>query len=453
MMRMNVFDGQNNGKIEKQRKWIFLQEINHKETENVILVGCQFETDDIAFDNSMEELKSLVETAKGTVVGTITQKRQKPEPSTYIGRGKVDELQVLLDEKDVDTIVFNDELSPSQIRNVHTRTKKTVIDRTQLILDIFASRARSREGKLQVELAQLSYLLPRLAGQGLALSRQGGGIGSKGPGETQLESDRRHIRRRMDEIKHQLEAVVGHRQRYRERRKQNEVFQVAIVGYTNAGKSTILNRLAEVDTLEENQLFATLDPTTRQFNLPSGMKILLSDTVGFIQDLPTTLVAAFRSTLEELQEANLLLHVVDSSNPDYEQHERTVKELIQELDSENIPQLIVYNKSEQKDANFFPTHDEDSIEISAFDEDDLNSLKEAIEEKLMEQMTEYHVLLKAEEGRLLSRCRESTIIKKQEWNEETEHYDIQGYVIPTTALGHELAIRSIIEPKKVKVEE
>ncbi|MDT8862848.1 GTPase HflX [Alkalihalobacillus sp. MEB130] len=430
-----------------------MQEINHKETENVVLVGCNFETDPTAFDHSMDELKSLVETAKGTVVGTITQNRQKPEPSTYIGKGKVDELQFLIDEKEVDTIVFNDELSPSQIRNVHTRTKKTVIDRTQLILDIFASRARSREGKLQVELAQLSYLLPRLAGQGLALSRQGGGIGSKGPGETQLESDRRHIRRRMDEIKHQLEAVVGHRERYRERRKQNEAFQVAIVGYTNAGKSTILNRLAEVDTLEENQLFATLDPTTRQFKLPSGMKILLSDTVGFIQDLPTTLVAAFRSTLEELQEADLLLHVVDSSNPDYEQHERTVKELIQQLDAESIPQLIVYNKSELKDDNFFPSHDEDSIEISALDKEDLTSLKHAIEEKVMEQMSEYHVLLKADEGSLLSKCRELTLIQQQDWNEETEHYDLKGYVFPNTALGHELAIRSVIEPKKVNIEE
>ncbi|ARK30912.1 GTPase HflX [Halalkalibacter krulwichiae] len=424
-----------------------MQEINHRETENVVLIGCQLEQDDLSFERSMDELKSLVETAKGVVVGTLTQKRQKVEPSTYIGRGKIEELLVMLDEKHVDTIVFNDELSPSQIRNVHTRTKTTVVDRTQLILDIFAQRARSREGKLQVELAQLSYLLPRLAGQGLALSRQGGGIGSKGPGETQLESDRRHIRRRMDEIKHQLEAVVGHRERYRERRKQNETFQVAIVGYTNAGKSTILNRLAEVETLEENQLFATLDPTTRQFNLPSGMKVLLSDTVGFIQDLPTTLVAAFRSTLEELQGANMLLHVVDSSNPDYIQHEKTVKKLISELDAESIPQLIVYNKIEQKDPDFFPNHQEDSIEISAFDQEDLLSLKEAIEEKLMEQMTEYHVRLRADEGRLLSKCREMTVIKKQEWDEEIEHYDIKGFVLSNTALGHELRIRSIVERK------
>jgi GTP-binding protein HflX len=430
-----------------------VQEINHRETENVVLVGCQLDTDDVAFEHSMEELKSLVETAKGTVVGTMTQKRPKVEPSTYIGRGKVEELILLIEEKYVDTIVFNDELSPSQIRNVHTRTQRTVIDRTQLILDIFASRARSREGKLQVELAQLSYLLPRLAGQGLALSRQGGGIGSKGPGETQLETDRRHIRRRMDEIKHQLEAVVSHRQRYRERRKQNEAFQVAIVGYTNAGKSTILNRLADEDTLEENQLFATLDPTTRQFNLPSGMKVLLSDTVGFIQDLPTTLVAAFRSTLEELQEANMLLHVVDSSNPDYEQHEKTVKQLITELGSETIPQLIVYNKSEQKVPEFFPTTDEDSIEISAYEQEDLESLKHAMEEKLMEQMVEYHVLLKADEGALLSKCREATLIQKQDWNEKTEHYEIRGFVLPDTALGHELSIRSVIEPKRKKEEE
>lgn len=422
-----------------------MEEIIEREQELVVLVGCQFDTDDERFDYSLEELKSLVETARGVVVGTITQKRQKVEPSTYIGRGKVDELIALLEETSAELVVFNDELSPSQIRNVHTRTGKTVIDRTQLILDIFASRAQSREGKLQVELAQLSYLLPRLAGQGLALSRQGGGIGSKGPGETQLESDRRHIRRRMDEIKHQLEAVVGHRQRYRERRKRNEELQVAIVGYTNAGKSTLLNRLAKADTLEENQLFATLDPTTRQCSLESGMKVLLSDTVGFIQDLPTTLVAAFRSTLEELQGADLLLHVVDSSNADYVQHEQTVNKLIHELDAQGIPQLIVYNKSDQQVVPFVPSNEDDSIEMSALDDDDIVELKRAMEEKLMEQMSEYHVHVQSDEGKLLSRCKETTLVRSQEWNEEEEWYDVYGYVLERTAIGQELLNRMKVE--------
>lgn len=213
-------------------------------------------------------------------------------------------------------------------------------------------RANSREGKLQVELAQLSYLLPRLAGQGLALSRQGGGIGSKGPGETQLETDRRHIKRRMTDIERQLKTVVEHRKRYRERRKDNHVTQLALVGYTNAGKSTLLNRLTEADILEEDMLFATLDPTTRHLRLPSGLNVILSDTVGFIRDLPTALVAAFRSTLEELAEADLILHVVDSSHREYEQHQQTVQELIKELDVDHIPQLLIYNKEENVQVPF-----------------------------------------------------------------------------------------------------
>lgn len=421
--------------------WSSVQEVRQRETEKVILVGCQFTEDDDSFARSMDELASLVKTAKGTVVAVVTQKRQKVEPSTYIGRGKVDEMIALIEEKQADTIVFNDELSPSQVRNMHVRTKVTIIDRTQLILDIFAARAQSREGKLQVELAQLSYLLPRLAGQGLALSRQGGGIGSKGPGETQLESDRRHIRRRMDEIKHQLEAVVGHRQRYRERRKQNEVLQIAIVGYTNAGKSTLLNRLTAADTLEENQLFATLDPTTRQFILPSGLQVLLSDTVGFIQDLPTTLVAAFRSTLEELQHAHLLLHVVDSSNPDYLQHERTVRTLVEELGADKIPQLLVYNKADEQVGDFFPTRTEDSVEVSAFEQEDVTELKNVIEEKLVEQLMPYRVMLSPDEGRLLARCKQETLRSVQRWDKAEEQYEVSGYVSQHTALGQELRNR------------
>lgn len=422
-----------------------MQEINHRDTEKVILVGCQFDEDDSAFERSIDELNSLVKTANGIVVATLTQKRQKVEPSTYIGKGKVDELIQLVEETEADSIVFNDELSPSQVRNVHTRTKAVVIDRTQLILDIFAQRAQSREGKLQVELAQLSYLLPRLAGQGLALSRQGGGIGSKGPGETQLESDRRHIRRRMDEIKRQLEAVVGHRERYRDRRKQNEVLQLAIVGYTNAGKSTLLNRLAQADTYEENQLFATLDPTTRQFTLPSGMTVLLSDTVGFIQDLPTTLVAAFRSTLEELQQANLLLHVVDSSHPDYEQHERTVKKLIEELGANGIPQLLIYNKAENQVPDFFPTRTEASVEMSAFDPEDVAQLKMVIEDKLTQQLSRYNVWLEPSEGKLLAKCKQHTLLKTNVFDEEREAYHLQGFVIPNSSLGQELLNRTKVE--------
>lgn len=228
-----------------------------QELERVILVGCQLHDDDERFEYSMDELASLTETAQGEVLVRLSQKRDRIHPATYIGKGKVEELVALEEELEPDLIVFNDELSPSQIRNLSSQLEARIIDRTQLILDIFAQRAQTKEGKLQVELAQLNYLLPRLVGQGTALSRLGGGIGTRGPGETKLESDRRHIRRKIDEIKRQLKTVVSHRERYRERRKRNHVYQIAIVGYTNAGKSTLFNRLTEAGIYEENQLFAT----------------------------------------------------------------------------------------------------------------------------------------------------------------------------------------------------
>ncbi len=418
-----------------------MQENTLGSDERVILVGCQLEEPDHKFAYSMDELVHLVRSAKGTVVATLTQKRKKIEPSTYIGKGKIEELVHLIEEKEADTIIFNDELTTSQVRNIHERTKAAVIDRTQLILDIFSQRAQSREGKLQVELAQLSYLLPRLGGQGLVLSRQGGGIGTRGPGETQLETDRRHIRRRMDEIKRQLEAVVSHRKRYRERRKHNEAIQIALVGYTNAGKSTLLNRLVHSETLAEDQLFATLDPTTRQLHLPSGMSVLLSDTVGFIQDLPTTLIAAFRSTLEELIHADLLLHVVDCSNPDYEQHEKTVKTLMTELDAAHIPQLLIYNKADEKIAHFFPTHEETSIEMSALNPKHITALKKAIESKLIEQFVSYELFLRPDEGRLLAQCKHETILREQTWLEEKELYYVSGFVKELSTLGQQLRLR------------
>jgi len=238
--------------------------------EKAILVGCQLHDNEERFLYSMEELASLTETAQGQVVTKVSQKRDRVDPSTYIGKGKVEEIKHLEEELEADLVIFNDELSPSQLRNLSNLLNGRVIDRTQLILDIFAGRARSKEGKLQVELAQLQYLLPRLIGQGTELSRLGGGIGTRGPGETKLESDRRHIRRRISEIKNQLEAIVSHRERYRERRKKNKTFQIALVGYTNAGKSTLFNRISSADSFEENLLFATLDPLTRKIILPSG---------------------------------------------------------------------------------------------------------------------------------------------------------------------------------------
>lgn len=405
------------------------------EQEKVILVGCQTTDDDARFDYSMEELSNLTKTANGRVVASITQNRERIHPSTYIGKGKVEELEHLAEELEADLIIFNDELSPSQVRNLSKNIDARIIDRTQLILDIFASRARSKEGKLQVELAQLQYLLPRLGGQGVQLSRLGAGIGTRGPGETKLESDRRHIRRRIDDIKGQLNVIVEHRDRYRERRKKNRAFQIALVGYTNAGKSTLFNRLSEADSFEENILFATLDPMTRKVILPSGFSALITDTVGFIQDLPTTLVAAFRSTLEEVREADLLLHIVDGSNEEYYQHEETVHQLLTELEIPAIPQLTVYNKKDLIHQQFVPSSKTENIVISALDKEDRNALKQKIEEMMIDNMDYYEVEVASDNGRLLSQLKNETVLRELTFNEESQHYLCKGYALKDHAIS------------------
>lgn len=414
------------------------------ELEKVILVGCQTpDIDDLHFQYSMDELASLTDTAKGEVLISLSQKRDRVHPATYIGKGKLEELMALAEELEPDIIIFNDELSPSQIRNLSRQFDARIIDRTQLILDIFAQRARSKEGKLQVELAQLQYMLPRLVGQGTALSRLGAGIGTRGPGETKLESDRRHIRRRIDDIKTQLTVIVGHRERYRERRKKNNVFQIAIVGYTNAGKSTLFNRLTEAETLEENQLFATLDPTTRKLILPSGYTALITDTVGFLQDLPTTLIAAFRSTLEEVNEADLLLHVVDSSNPDYFQHENTVGELLEELENQHLPQLTVYNKRDIMHPDFVPTAKTETIAITAFSVEDRQRLKQKIEELIIGMMEAYHVLIPSTEGKLLSQLKNETILRELVFEEDKQMYTCKGYAYDNQTISGQLKKYSV----------
>jgi len=314
-------------------------------TEKTVLVG--LEHDGVSrwdLEESMSELRELAATAGANVVDTVTQKLQHPTAPYYIGKGKAEEVAAICTEHGAGSIIFDDELSPAQGRNLETVTSKKILDRTQLILDIFARRARSREGRLQIELAQLQYLLPRLTRMWTHLSRQTGGIGTRGPGETQLEVDRRRVQERIARLQKDLEEVRKHRAIQREGRARHQWPVVAIVGYTNAGKSSLLNRLTKAGVLAEDKLFATLDPTTRQFVLPNKLKVLFTDTVGFIRKLPTTVIESFKATLEELKSADLLVHVVDVSHPQWEEHIAATESVISELDAAGKHTLIVFNK-------------------------------------------------------------------------------------------------------------
>jgi GTP-binding protein HflX len=295
-------------------------------------------------DASLEELAGLCEAAGVEVALRVAQERPRPDAATFIGAGKVETVRRACDELDLDLVVFDNELTPAQLRNLERALDRRVLDRTQLILDIFARRARTREGKLQVELAQLKYLLPRLVGAGLAMSRLGGGIGTRGPGETKLETDRRRIRQRISALTRELALVRQRRGQLRERRRETETPAVALVGYTNAGKTTLFNRLSREQAVVSDALFVTLDPLVRQVRLPDGATLLLSDTVGFIDRLPHTLVAAFRATLEEVVEADLLLHVVDAANIDAERHVAAVHRVLEEVEARDVPSILVFNK-------------------------------------------------------------------------------------------------------------
>jgi GTP-binding protein HflX len=385
--------------------------------ERVVLVGVWTEGTLEDADNSLAELKLLAETAGSQVLDALSQRRQKPDPSTYIGPGKVDHLTAVVAETGADTVICDGELSPSQLRNLEDKVRVKVVDRTALILDIFAQHARSKEGKAQVELAQLEYLRQRLRGWGGNLSRQaggrvgaqGGGIGGRGPGETKLETDRRRITTRMAKLRRELKHMATARDTKRAERVRREIPAVAIAGYTNAGKSSLLNRLTGAGVLVEDALFATLDPTTRRATTSEGRVYTLSDTVGFVRHLPHQLIEAFRSTLEEVSDADLVLHVVDGSHADPEGQLAAVREVFVEIGADQVPELVVVNKSDVADPHVIQrllAREPHAVVMSARTGDGVDDVLAAIEADLPRPTVEVDALLPYERGDLMSKIHE-----------------------------------------------
>ena len=362
-----------------------MEEILEKKLqERAVLVGLNadcFTKEQTATDETLEELEALLETAGGFCTGKIIQNRHTPDPHSFIGEGKAQEVRMLVEATESTMVVFDNELSPANIRALEEIIGVTVLDRSALILDIFAQRAKTKEGRLQVELAQYKYLLPRLSGMGKSLSRQGGGIGTRGPGETKLESDKRHIRERIHRLEEELEQVRKVRSVQRERRMKNSVPVVAIVGYTNAGKSTLLNHLTDAGIPANNRLFDTLDTTSRQLTVSDNLDVILSDTVGFIAKLPHHLVNAFRATLEELEFADLLLHVIDAADPNRDEHIEVVDKLINKLAKPGTPVIQAYNKADLVSREDLPCG-KDVVHISAKQGRGMEELLKAIENAL-----------------------------------------------------------------------
>ncbi len=418
--------------------------------ERAFLVGVELlsRSSLLPLEDSLAELAMLADTAGLDVVGRVTQRLERPNPKTFIGSGKVDELGFLVEETQADVILFDDELSPRHQRELERifGERVRVIDRTALILDIFALHANTREGALQVELAQYEYRLPRLTRAWTHLARQAGGgggragsvggVGLRGPGETQLEVDRRDIRRRIDHLKRELEKVRAHRQRYRSKRKKARLPVVALVGYTNAGKSTLLNRLSDADVYVADQLFATLDPTTRRVELPGGHRALFTDTVGFIQKLPTSLVAAFRATLEEIADADLLLHVIDITHPNAMAQAEAVHQTLRDIQAGHVPALVVLNKIDRLDdpaqAQLRTADFPRAVAVSARTGAGMEALLHAVGEHLYERYVPVEVRLPYEQGGLIAMFHELGQV------EQVEH-DRQGVFIRGRLPGRLLA--------------
>jgi GTPase len=383
---------------------------------------------DLDFDASLAEFEELARSAGAEIAATLIQRRPRPDPATLIGGGKLEEIEAVIASTNADLVLFDHDLSPSQLRNLEAKLPSRVIDRTQLILDIFARHARTREGQLQVELAQLEYQLPRLAGRGKAMSQLGGGIGTRGPGETQLETDRRKINLRIDHVKKQLESVRRIRRQQRQRREAVPVPVVALVGYTNAGKSTLFNALTEAGVLESSRMFATLDPKLRQLQLPSRRKILLSDTVGFIRNLPHTLVTSFRATLEEVERAELLLHVRDASSPLADEQKAQVQKVLAELDVSRKPVIEVLNKIDLiEDGEAVPFGAPGSVAVSGLKKIGLDNLLAAIDDALVvDPVIEMNLRLPQSEGAILAALEAGAIVNAKRFEGNLAYISARG---------------------------
>ena len=387
--------------------------------ERVILVGVSLADSDDA-EQSLDELEELACTAGALCVGRILQKREQMHPATYLGRGKTEELKELIWETQADGIICDDELSPAQIGNLKDELDVKIMDRTLLILDIFAARASTSEGKIQVELAQLRYRQSRLTGLGTSLSRLGGGIGTSGPGEKKLEMDRRLIKGRISQLTKELKEVKRHRQLTRESRARSRIPVIAIVGYTNAGKSTLLNYLTGAGILAEDKLFATLDPTTRNLKLPGGQEVLLTDTVGFIRKLPHHLIEAFKSTLEEAKYADLLLHVVDASNPQMDQQMHVVYETLRELEASDKPVITAFNKRDRFEGEYAPRdfQAERTAFISAKTGEGVDALLSCVEDVLREQKVEIEQIYPYSDAGKIQLIRKYGELEKEEYTQD-----------------------------------